>query len=169
MIKLMSLLKEVEEAPKKLYCDLDGVLVDFEKGYENLTGKKAPGVNSGYNAKEFWEPITKAGVPFWSNLDWMPDGKELWDHIKKFHPSILSAPSRDESSRIGKKVWMKKHLPGVDLHLKAAEQKQDLAKEGDILIDDRIDNCRRWQLAGGTAIHHTSAANTIQKLKDLGY
>ena len=39
MIKLTELLEEVENNKYTIYCDLDGVLVDFEKGYEDATGK----------------------------------------------------------------------------------------------------------------------------------
>ena len=39
MIKLTDILKEVEGNKYTIYCDLDGVLVDFDKGYKNLTGK----------------------------------------------------------------------------------------------------------------------------------
>jgi hypothetical protein len=36
------------EQQYKLYCDMDGVIVDFERGYNDLTGKKTPGVDSTY-------------------------------------------------------------------------------------------------------------------------
>ena len=37
-----------------------------------------------------------------------------------------------------------------------------------ILIDDYEKNIREWQEAGGTAILHTSAENTMEQLKELG-
>jgi hypothetical protein len=40
---------------------------------------------------------------------------------------------------------------------------------GDILIDDLSKNCKRWTDAGGIAVHHTSAADSILKLKALGF
>jgi hypothetical protein len=36
------------------------------------------------------------------------------------------------------------------------------------LIDDRADNIQRWKDAGGVGVLHTSAADTIQQLKELG-
>lgn len=146
---------------------MDGVLVDFEKGYEDLTGQNIRGqhVSGGPN---FWDPITKAGAQFWIKLPWMADGKQLWEYIKQYTPVLLSAPSREESSKIGKYVWVKREMPGTKLILRSAERKQEFATPQSILIDDRKDNIDRWKEAGGIGIYHTSAADTIQQLKKLG-
>jgi phosphopantetheine adenylyltransferase len=154
-----------EKADYKIYCDMDGVIVDFDKGYKELTGREAS-----FNTpkEEFWAPIQKAGASFWIKLQWMPDGKQLWEFIKPFNPQLLSAPSRDESSKIGKFVWVKREVPGTKLILRQAERKQEFATPNSILIDDRADNIQRWKDAGGVGILHTSAADTIQQLKDLG-
>lgn len=149
----------------KIYCDMDGVLVDFDRGYKELTGREA---SFNIPKEEFWEPISKAGAPFWIKLKWMPDGKQLWDYIKKYNPELLSAPSREESSKMGKRIWVKRELPGTKLILRQAERKQEFATPNSILIDDRADNIQRWKDAGGVGIVHTSAADTIQQLKDLG-
>jgi len=154
-----------EKTNYKIYCDMDGVLVDFDKGYKELTGKEA---SFDTPKEEFWDSITKAGAKFWIKLDWMPDGKQLWSYIKPYNPDLLSAPSREESSKIGKFVWVKRNVPGTKLILRQAERKQEFATPNSILIDDRKDNIQRWKDAGGIGIHHTSAADTIQQLKDLG-
>lgn len=159
---------EAKDQPQyKIYCDMDGVLVDFEKGYEELTGRNIRGKHIRGDA-DFWQPISDAGEDFWVNLEWMSDGKELWSYIKPYSPKLLSAPSREKSSRTGKEKWVAEHLPGVPLLLKPADQKQLYASSKSILIDDRKDNIERWIEAGGIGIHHTSASNTISKLKELG-
>ena len=141
MIKLTDILKEVEGDKYTIYCDLDGVLVDFDKGYKDLTGKLPNEVNDDV---EFWKPIHKTGASFWIRLKWMPDGHTLWDYISKYNPTLLSAPSREESSKLGKRVWVKRHLPGTKLILRSAERKQEFATPNAILIDDRADNIQRW-------------------------
>ena len=151
----------------KIYCDMDGVIVDFEGGYEKLTGINIKG-NHVKGDADFWQPITDAGVKFWAGLKWMSDGKELWSYIRKYNPEILSAPSREESSKIGKYVWIKNNIPGVKLILKSAPRKQELAEPNAILIDDRIDNIQQWKDAGGIGILHTSAQDTIKQLQELG-
>jgi hypothetical protein len=157
---------EQEKIDYKIYCDMDGVLVDFEGGYEKLTGIDLKGEFK--KGDDFWDPIKVAGVGFWAGLKWMPDGQKLWDYLKPLDPVLLSAPSREQSSRIGKAVWVKHKIPGTKLILRYAKQKQELATPESILIDDRQVNIDQWEAAGGIGILHTSTANTIQQLQKLG-
>jgi hypothetical protein len=156
-----------EETEYTIYCDMDSVLVDFDLGYQELTGMNTQQADAN-GVEAFWEPLTKAGAKFWITLQWMPDGKQLWDYIKKYNPILLSAPSREESSKLGKRVWVKRELPGVKLILKYAPQKQEYASPTSILIDDRQKNIDQWEAAGGIGILHTSTPNTIEQLKQLG-
>ena len=165
-IELARGLEEQEKVNYKIYSDMDGVLADFESGYEKLTGVDLKG--EFVKGDDFWKPISKAGVGFWAGLKWMPDGQKLWDYIKPYKPDLLSAPSREDSSRIGKHVWVKQKLPGTKLILRYAKQKQELASPESILIDDRQINIDQWEAAGGIGILHTSADDTISQLKQLG-
>jgi FMN phosphatase YigB (HAD superfamily) len=151
----------------KIYCDLDGVLADFDRGYQELTGINTQQANLN-GTESFWEPINKAGAPFWIKLKWMVDGKKLWEYIKKHNPTLLSAPSREESSRMGKRIWVKQKLPETKLILEYAEKKQNHASYNSILIDDRKKNIEQWIAAGGIGIFHTSTEETIKQLKKLG-
>jgi len=152
----------------KVYCDMDGVLVDFERGYNELTGKQTPGVDSTYDKNDFWSAITKAGAKFWANLNWMSDGQQLWNYIKQYNPKLLTAPSREQSSEIGKQEWVDNNLPGTPIIFKQAKDKKDLAEPNAILIDDRKDNIQQWIDAGGVGIRHTSTESTIKQLQKLG-
>ena len=156
-----------EEIQYTIYCDMDGVLVDFDRGYQELTGMTTQQADA-MGGDTFWEPLTKAGAKWWITLNWMPDGKQLWNYIKKYTPILLSAPSKQESSRLGKRVWVKRELPDVKLILRPASQKQQYASPTSILIDDRQKNIEQWEAAGGIGILHTSTANTIEQLKKLG-
>jgi hypothetical protein len=165
MIKLKELLEEVENDKYTIYCDLDGVLVDFEKGYEEASGKPMSAAGEG---AEFWEPIHKMGASFWIKLKWLPDGHALWNYIKPYNPTLLSAPSQEESSRIGKRVWKKNNIPDAKMILTPAKFKQKYSGENKILIDDMEKNIQQWRDKGGIGILHTSAADTIKQLKELG-
>lgn len=162
----LAMLRE-EETQYTIYCDMDGVLIDFDRGYQELTNITTKHADA-QGVDKFWEPITKTGAKFWITLNWMSDGKQLWDYIKKYNPILLSAPSREESSRLGKRVWVKRELPGVKLILRSADRKQEFANSTSILIDDREKNIKQWEEAGGIGILHTSASNTIKQLKQLG-
>lgn len=143
---------------------MDGVLTDFNDAYFKLTGVDLTGKH--LNDEKFWNPINNAGYDFWVNMKWMPDGKELWDVIGKHNPTILSAPSRSNDSRVGKFDWLKRELPGVPLILRSAKRKREFAAPNHILIDDREDNIQGWKDDGGEGILHTSAKNTIKILKE---
>ena len=86
----------------------------------------------------------------------------------KYNPILLSAPSKEESSKIGKRVWKNNNLPDTKLILTPAKFKQKYSGENKILIDDREDNIQQWKDKGGIGILHTSAADTIKQLKELG-
>jgi len=149
----------------KIFVDMDSVLVDFNKGYSKLTGIDMTGEFR--DDDEFWDPINRAGYDFWINLQWMPDGKKLWNYVSKYNPEILSAPSRQDDSRVGKHAWIKREIPGAHLILRTAKNKKEFACPHCILIDDRPQNIESWKEAGGIAILHTSADDTIKQLKNL--
>ena len=181
MYKLTDLYKQLKEeaietpqSQYKIYCDMDGVLVDFDRGYKELTGKETHHVDvQGKN--EFWNTFKQSlqdkkmsEKDYWANLQWMPDGKELWDHIKQYNPELLSAPTRDPQSCWGKRIWVKKNIPGTPLILAAAPMKKNYARKDAILIDDKISNINEWNEAGGIGILHTSTSTTLDKLSKYG-
>jgi hypothetical protein len=148
----------------KIYCDMDGVLTNFNKAYFDLTGVDITGQH--FNDKNFWDPINNAGYDFWVNMEWMPDGNDLWKVISKYNPILLSAPSRNNDSRVGKFDWVQRELPGVELILRSASRKREFAAPNHILIDDRADNIQGWIEDGGEGILHTSAAETLKILRE---
>jgi len=152
----------------KIFCDMDGVLVDFEKGYYDLTGVSTKQFVKG--DANFWAPIDKEGAEFWATLPWMKDGQELWRYIKKYKPYILSSPSQSQTSRVGKEAWLKIHLQNSykKAYFYPRHQKQLFSDENRILIDDLPNTIDEWNAKGGIGILHTSAANTIKQLKELG-
>ena len=73
----------------RIYCDMDGVLCDFKKAAEKVTGMSID--KWSYASKtEKWQPI-KDTPRFWHTLPWMPGGRELWSFISSYKPYILSA------------------------------------------------------------------------------
>ena len=117
MEKLVDLLEayplpEVKEKPKyKIYCDMDGVLTDFESRFDHFTGMTPKEYEAKYGVTGFWNLIdVKVGIKFWSEMPWMPRGSELWSFISKYNPSLLTSPSRDNGSRLGKNIWAKDNL-----------------------------------------------------------
>lgn len=165
MIKLLDM---INTPSYTIYCDLDSVLVDFDRGFKNLTNYLPKDYENEYGLDKFWDAINEKGVKFWASLKWMSDGRELWDYIKKYNPTLLSAPSREESSKIGKRIWVKNNLPNTKLILSPAQYKKRYAGENKILIDDREQNIYDWISSGGIGILHTSTNDTIKQLQKYG-
>ena len=43
-------------------------------------------------------------------MAWMPKGQELWNFIKPYNPQLLTSPSRNNTSRLGKNLWVRNNL-----------------------------------------------------------
>jgi len=177
----------IEGRKPVIFCDMDGVLVDFDEGYKQLTGVTTHHADS-QGKDEFWK-LFRDGLKdkdisersYWANLDWMPDGKQLWDYIKEYNPYVLTAPSvnfdipfeerykmENNESMQGKTEWVQR-LPNMKkIYFRSAGRKADFAGPNKILIDDRKDTIDKWNANGGIGILHTSTANTIKQLQDLG-
>ncbi len=154
----------------KIYCDMDGVIADFEKKFYEISGGFTPKeYETKYGREAFWDLIdNKNGVRFWVGIPWMPEGKKLWNYISQYNPTLLSAPSLNNESRLGKRLWVKNNLPGVKLTLASARNKPNYAGENKILIDDRKDTIDNWVKQGGIGILFTSTNQAIKDLKKLG-
>jgi hypothetical protein len=171
MIRLKSLLEG--ETNYKIYCDMDGVLVDFKTGWENFMGDKLGAPLIGAARTEFWKrfrnKIKEKGTTetdFWAELPWMKDGKALWSYIRPHSPTILSAPTVNPESKVGKKIWLKNKVGSVPAILDYDKSKY--ATPNSILIDDRKDFIDKWVASGGIGILHKNTSQTIKQLKDLG-
>ena len=165
--------KNIDELLKKsnspkIFCDLDGVLVDYDKGFKELEHLSPEKFIEKYGKNAFWKALSKH-PRFFRDLEWMPDGKELWNYIKQYNPIILTAPVRKSTMpkcEEDKIFWVRKHL-GTDVEVIVDGNKSKYASGGDILIDDRQKNIIQWKTADGVGILHTSAVATIQKLQQL--
>ena len=92
----------------KLYCDMDGVLCDFEGGVKQLVGLGTADLIKG----TMWKHISRADA-FYENLNWTRDGRRLWNAIRKLKPDILTGVPYHKSSRIEKFNWCRREL-GID-------------------------------------------------------
>ena len=167
---LNKLIREIVEEPKyKIFSDMDGVLTDFDASFKKASDGIAPrDYEKKFGKDKFWELIDGGGVGYWVGMPYMPDGETYWNYIKDYDTELLSSPSRSNTSRLGKRLWVRNNMPGVKLTLAQAYLKKNYAAPNHILIDDKKSNIDEWRAAGGIGILHTSAADTIQQLKKLG-
>ena len=170
-------IKEDKEGKFNIYLDMDGVVADFDQRFIDLSGMLPKEYEEKFGRKEFWNFIDeKNKLKFWVGIPEMSDAKQLVDYITPHGFQMLTAPSIKKQSYLGKMLWIKNHVGSLFsfkpyINFKKAKNKHNVKSSlnaNDILIDDREDTITRWNDAGGTGIHHTSASSTINKLKKLG-
>ena len=154
-----------------ILLDMDGVLTDFPSRLRKFTGYTEQEFAEAHKTDKklyshIWKLVDQAGIEFWSEMKWMPDGKELWNYLKDKGVSICSSPSRREESKIGKRRWCAREL-SEDISVILTSRKEDYASSNTVLIDDRLTNILKFQAAGGMVIQHTDAESTIKQLKKI--
>ena len=189
MGKLADLLLFEEEhdvSKLRLYCDMDGVLCNFDQRFDDLFGKQPSEVESEKGTPYFWGMIHRVGKKFWARMDWTPGGQELWNTISEHKPTLLTAPPKkqgdfsqlDPVTMEGKQEWADAHLSPAPAGIifKASKDKQQVAQQDvangltPILIDDRRDIIERWQATGGIGLHIEKNGNpdrVIERIKKL--
>ena len=109
-------------------------------------------------------------IDFWANLPEMPDKEELWNYISQYDPNVCSHPWDDDSAS-GKEIWLANKLspPPQMVFLTGEKYKFAVDKDGrpNVLIDDFEKYTIPWEKAGGIAILHTSAQETIEQLEAI--
>jgi tRNA nucleotidyltransferase/poly(A) polymerase len=207
-LSLIQVHEAVADEEYKIYCDMDGVLVNFQDGlvefvndffdriatnpeqfgpktlkrtakaFADLGGDLEKGKVPTMKFRHFekaagkkhlrnlsYSLVKTADVDFWLGLDWLPDGKQLWDYIKQYNPTILSSPIGEARGKI---EWCKKNLGIPEDRIILSHQKYEYAEPDAILIDDMTKNTVPFDEAGGIIVLHKSAAKTIKELKKYG-
>ena len=128
-----------EEQEYQIYCDMDGVLVDFERGVvdfitkaleedraeelkakidrDYITSDDLAGSTKNQDIRDYMYKELEHHATFWEDLPWMPNGRRLWAAIAPYGPNILTTPMGNKEdpksgygSRIGKQAWIDKNL-----------------------------------------------------------
>jgi len=154
----------------QLFCDLDGVLADFNDGVYRIF-KKNP---AELKPQILWSRL--ATTPnFYANLNVMPNGQLLWDTIKDQNPVILTGCPSGQWAEPQKRLWVKEKLGEsyqVITTKNQAQKCQHVINERDgkkvisILIDDREKAKQAWEENGGVFILYDDS-NMIDALQEL--
>lgn len=147
-----------------IYIDLDGVLVDFEKGIRKIFTKNEL---ENISKNKFWEKIKKY-PNFFENLEWTKDGKLLWNYVKKYNPIILSGVPLGNWAYSQKMKWCKREIgENVSVILTLRSKKKNYSNTNSILIDDNEKTIEEWKEKNGIGILHKNANQTIMILKRI--
>lgn len=163
-----------------LYLDMDGVLADFNGfAQQQLKADKqelAQAQQRGRWTAEDWQILSQ--IPnLYKKLPKTDIADQLVSTARQFRDqlawkiSILTAvPKNNDIPEAfqDKFEWIQEYYPDLPIRFGPYSQdKQYHAKSGDILVDDRQDNCDQWMAAGGTAIKVDDAKRhlALQELK----
>lgn len=155
----------------KIYLDMDGVLCNFEKKYEEMFGRTP---REARDKKEFnpdWKTFIKEKS--FEKLEWNPGGKELLAYVRSLNVPIeilsSSGGERYYGEVTAQKIhWLRNH--GIDYKaniVPGRKRKKEYATEDTILIDDTDDVIEDFIHAGGIGILHKDSGKTIERLKKL--
>ncbi|MBO7691326.1 MAG: hypothetical protein J6T10_01670 [Methanobrevibacter sp.] len=150
-----------------IYLDMDGCIVDFRKGCEELDAIE------GY--KVDWEKVHANGIDFWANLPWTPEGERFYKWLEKYCDEqgidlcILSQVNYDEGVQ-GKYEWLMNNtrVPNKNIYIvKTGKAKAKYASNSSLLIDDFGKNIESFVMAGGKGIKFESPGQVRQELMKL--
>lgn len=142
---------------KTIFLDMDGVIVDFRKGCEELDAIEGTKVD--------WKIVHENGSKFWSELDWMKNGEQFYKWLSKYCKEqnidlcILSAVGYQDGID-GKQEWLDNHvsIPRQNRYIvKLGKDKAKYASEDSLLIDDFGKNIEAFVMAGGRGIKFQNA------------
>lgn len=157
----------------RLFCDMDGVLTDFDKAYLKQSPPGIPPMGKPL------DPAIVGEESFWADMDWAPGGEELWRFILPLTPTILTAnpsykgdSSTEEAVKIpceaGKRKWVLKHIGGATKVVVRRDKASEIIPgKVCVLIDDMDHNLKSWKDAGGTPVMHVRTATTLDQLLSL--
>ncbi len=161
-----------------LYCDLDGVLADFESGVQKVTGVPP----NQQQPSKMWRKILGQSK-FFFHLDFMPGADEMWAEICKLmqrlygdnafeNLKILTGLPMKCKNQVhkDKRNWCAKNLfpiagSHIDVITCQSKNKHEYSAPGHILIDDSVERKKDWAMHGGVIIHHVSNARTLYELR----
>ncbi|WP_196888354.1 5' nucleotidase, NT5C type [Aureivirga sp. CE67] len=114
---------------KVVYIDMDGVLVDFEYGY-NEVKKKYPEVQYPQNNLGFWESLPP--------IEGAIDAFKTLKNDNRFEVYILTSPSvTNPHCYSEKRIWVENHLGFHSVHNLIISPHKGLLK-GNYLIDNEV-------------------------------
>jgi 5'(3')-deoxyribonucleotidase len=160
------------------YLDMDGVVADWVTRATALIGRRYDDPSEHYTHEE-WLKVKGDGRLF-RELPLMPRCDELVSIARVYRDRLkwdllfLTAIPHDNDvpwTFTDKIEWASKHFPDIPVHFGPYSfDKYKHCKRGDILVDDRVDNCSQWTNAGGLAFNVGKTLDTaIEAVRvDLG-
>lgn len=170
-----------------IFCDLDGVLADFDAGVKALCCKKyANGLQILEQNENLPLQFMITNPEIFEDLPLMPEATYLWNELLPYKPIILTGCTNSNVAKNAKEKWCRQYLgqnclriktldemhanPNYDYYIiiTTTKKKPLFASDGAILIDDRKIIDKEWEAAGGIFFHYdgSNAKKIINTIKE---
>lgn len=156
----------------KIYLDMDGVLTDFEKRYDELFGVRPKEVSS--RTAHFWryfETFIEGG--HFRTLDKHKDADKLLQFVEELRVPVeiltsSGGPKHHEKVTEDKITWLCNNaIPYKANVVAGGSKKAEFADPWHILVDDTQHVIDKYRAAGGTAILHYDIDETLKELSRI--
>ena len=163
---------------KTFYLDMDGVVADWVAGAAKIVGYELSDPKA-YYPPEDWVKI-RDNQRMFLDLPKMKHADKMVALARKFRDELgynlmflTAVPHYNDVHWAfwDKMLWVQKYYPDIPVHFGPYSQdKQKHCRPGDILVDDRPDNCENWTRVGGVAVKvdldYAPALAAVQALFD---
>jgi phosphoglycolate phosphatase-like HAD superfamily hydrolase len=160
---------------QQIYCDLDGVLVNFHGFVRDELGITMKAADD----PEAWAKIgeyVKSGHDFFNVMEPLSGADELWERIEPSTPIILTSVTTDPAfgdvAKQQKTEWVRQYLgdqyADTILFVETPCAKSEYAEPGAILIDDTEQAIQCWADRHGIGIHYKTIAGVLNQLQQYG-
>jgi len=146
------------------YLDMDGVVADFDHAAEAALGieRRAQPVHGHYKlTREEWAILVR-NQRLYRDLPLMHRAEELVNQARQYRDQLgfqllfLTAVPKENDcpwAFTDKVHWAQERFPDIPVHFGPySVDKYRHCQPGDILVDDRPDNCAAWRDAHGWAV-----------------
>ena len=144
----------------KFYLDMDGVVADWRANAIRVIGYDCFDPAQRYKEDD-WARL-RADPHIFRNLPQMARSEELVALARQYRDRLgwellflTAIPHNNDVpwTFYDKILWVNERFPDIPVHFGPySEDKHRHCSPGDILVDDRSDNCAQWAAAGGQAI-----------------
>lgn len=169
----------MNDQTRTLYLDMDGVVADFDTAAEQFLciARREDYVQGHYKlSKPEWARL-RDQHRFYRDLPKMAQADQLVAVARQYRDSLdwqlkflTAVPKNDDMpwAFSDKVLWAQEHYPDIPVMFGPhSTDKYRHCRPGDILIDDRLDNCEAWLAAGGWSfqVKHRDLTEAIAALE----
>jgi 5'(3')-deoxyribonucleotidase len=160
----------VDNTKPTVFFDLDGVLADFDKAAGRILGTdNIYRFEFVYGQEEFWRLLNEEPW-FFREMEMLPGSNHLVNAVRHHDVKVLTALPKTNPERVDsqKRAWVRANLGNLPVITCQTHDKPNYCTPGDVLIDDRAVNKKKWEAKGGRFIVHTDVGSTLAQLNSMG-